>query len=254
MRPVPEIIVFGKPTTTYYFLGLVGLACCVLFLGLLSLTDRYALLPFVYCFLAALFVSYSFNVIRSFIYPEESYTFYHYYLLVGLTISLVGWYTGNELLPLLDAFVICSSILGGIGRIGCYHAGCCYGKEVKCQGKTKRFPIQLLDSGLQLFNVVAGITLLLLEVKSGIVFVSLTLSFAFGRFLIEFMRGDKRNSYFSVSEAQYTATTLTLVLVFIVPFIWVEGIVMARSVFAILILLLLKQIIEFSLKRKHQFP
>lgn len=86
-------------------------------------------------------------------------------------------------------------IAHALGRVGCYMAGCCYGKN--------HIPVQLYES---IGNILIFFMLLLVEKvwrKNQIPNVYLTL-YAILRFILEFFRADsERGFFFSLSTSQW---------------------------------------------------
>lgn len=87
------------------------------------------------------------------------------------------------------------SIFHAFGRIGCFFAGCCYGKKANWgfalwnEPGVLRIPVQLIESFFLL--ILTGI-LLKMEVKlKSNIFVIYMMSYAVFRFIIEFFRGDQ---------------------------------------------------------------
>lgn len=101
------------------------------------------------------------------------------------------------------------------GRIGCFLAGCCYGREladpIYFMGiRLERIPVQLAESG---FEMVLFIYLEIVDRKKencdllGIYLVS----YALFRFLDEFMRGDAiRGIYLGISSAQWISVLILI--------------------------------------------
>ena len=108
--------------------------------------------------------------------------------------------------PLLDIFAPFIPLAHGFGRIGCFFAGCCYGKEyhgIFCVrfpyneqipelSEVPRVPVQLIEAGLNF--VVFGILFYMAKKKTckrgqmmGIYLIYYTMA----RFLLEMLRGDK---------------------------------------------------------------
>ena len=120
--------------------------------------------------------------------------------------------------PLLDIFAPFIPLAHGFGRIGCFFAGCCYGKEyhgIFCVrfpyneqipelSEVPRVPVQLIEAGLNF--VVFGILFYMAKKKTckrgqmmGIYLIYYTMA----RFLLEMLRGDKlRRSEEHTSELQ----------------------------------------------------
>lgn len=215
IKPIARFVLFGKPRDTYYVVGLLS----ILFINLLLIPvyfwAGYHWFDVITPLLIGLGACYVFNVIRAFLNVPESYSFYHYYLLTAMTTVCYGLFTAKNLLMLGDLFAICMSFISCLGRVGCFHAGCCYGKPVRKNAAFWLFPTQLSESFLSFCCFSTGIILIGIDVPDGFAFVILTVAYSFGRFLLEFKRGDKRAHFLSVSEAQWTGFLITISLLFI---------------------------------------
>ena len=127
----------------------------------------------------------------------------------GLFGAIIGaaWYIKALKLPFsphMDAMAFCIPLFHGFARIGCFLGGCCYGKECEfgivyhnalepSANGVSRFPVQLLESGLE-FVLFAVILVLYLKRKlSGKLMYVYLLSYAVIRFFDEFLRGDLRS-------------------------------------------------------------
>ncbi|NJN43248.1 MAG: prolipoprotein diacylglyceryl transferase, partial [Flammeovirgaceae bacterium] len=112
-------------------------------------------------------------------------------------------------LGMLDIMAIVTCLVHGFGRIGCLMAGCCHGTPTDlmwgitftnpvCQAdplNTPLHPTQLLESGY-IFLVMTF--LLLLKKKKafdGQLFLLYLILYAFGRFFLEFLRGDSGRGF-----------------------------------------------------------
>jgi len=105
----------------------------------------------------------------------------------------------------------------GFGRIGCFLAGCCYGKHtdsifgVEFENSLyapvgiKVFPIQLVSSGLDFLNFVFLYYLWKKkDMKRGTIGAVYIMTYSIGRFVLEFFRGDlERGSVGSLSTSQF---------------------------------------------------
>lgn len=103
----------------------------------------------------------------------------------------------------------CITVAHGFGRIGCFLAGCCYGKHtdsiwgVKFPHLTHNvYPTQLYEAIFLL--ILASILFLLAhKYKNKYTFPIYLISYGIFRFLIEFIRGDDRGALFlSISPSQ----------------------------------------------------
>ena len=131
-----------------------------------------------------------------------------------VSVSALVWYIRHKKLPLLKTadFLIVGLPLGhALGRIGCFLAGCCYGKPttlpwgVRFTNPQALVPPELLGVPLhptQLYE--AGLNLVLFVIlhiasqkphKEGKILVLYVLCYAVLRFGIEFVRGDYRGGF-----------------------------------------------------------
>ncbi|MBQ9766066.1 MAG: prolipoprotein diacylglyceryl transferase [Lachnospiraceae bacterium] len=125
---------------------------------------------------------------------------------------------------LTDIFAPLIPFVHGIGRIGCFMAGCCYGKEYHGFGCVQfpanklipvlddvpRIPVQLIEAGLNF--AVAGVLFVLMKkvkLKSGQLMGIYILYYTVARFLLEMLRGDAaRGNVGGVSTSQIISVIL----------------------------------------------
>lgn len=111
-----------------------------------------------------------------------------------------------------DLFVPFVALAQGIGRIGCFFNGCCYGKHFDsgvffpALGQVL-FPSQLLDS-LTLLLIFVILRMTPVSKAGGRVFVFYLILASVQRFFIEFVRGDIRPFYASLSIFQWISVGL----------------------------------------------
>lgn len=112
-----------------------------------------------------------------------------------------------------------------IGRIGCFLAGCCYGRETEsvfgvvfhassyAPTGVKLFPVQLVSSGLDFLNFVFLFFLWRrAKLKSGMVGAFYIITYSVGRFFLEFFRGDlERGTVGVLSTSQFIAIFTLLI-------------------------------------------
>jgi len=107
----------------------------------------------------------------------------------------------------------------GFGRIGCFFAGCCYGKHtdswigITFPGIGKVIPTQLFEA---IFLFILGTIIVILAVKKDFLynFDIYLISYGIFRFIIEFFRGDDRGVAGALSPSQIWSIVL---IVFSVP-------------------------------------
>lgn len=145
-------------------------------------------------------------------------------IIVGaLTAYLYCRKNGHDFLRYFDIISPSIALAQGFGRIGCFLAGCCYGKKTdSCLGVV--FPSNTLGHS----NVKVLPTQLFSSVGDFIIFTALLLYgrkkrakgnvsglymvlYGVGRFLIEFLRDDERGAFWIFSTSQWIS-------LFIVPF------------------------------------
>jgi phosphatidylglycerol:prolipoprotein diacylglycerol transferase len=130
-------------------------------------------------------------------------------------------------LPMLDIMAVTACLVHGMGRMGCYMAGCCYGVPSEglfgvtftsplCQAdplNTPLHPTQLYSAIL-----IFGIAIMLIVVKgrkqfNGQLFMLYLMAYAIGRAVIEVFRGDLDRGY--VIEDVLSNSQLISIIVFL---------------------------------------
>lgn len=124
--------------------------------------------------------------------------------------SLLGKNYRKDLFKVVNIAMPCIAIGHFFGRIGCFLAGCCYGRETDFLGirfvekinsagewiyGNPRVPTQLIEA---LFLIMLGITLLIFIFRFGkldFAAVIYLYSYSIFRFLIEFVRDDPRGAF-----------------------------------------------------------
>ena len=118
---------------------------------------------------------------------------------------------------LLRIAPISITIAHGFGRIGCFFAGCCYGKEteawygIQFPGlPTKVIPTQLFEA-IFLFVLSAAMIVLLFVVHFKYNMSLYLVSYGIWRFVIEYFRGDYRGSFIpGLSPSQFWSILMVL--------------------------------------------
>ena len=116
------------------------------------------------------------------------------------TISI--WKTADILSPGL-------ALGHAVGRLGCFFAGCCYGKTcslpfaVKFTNPQSLAPIGVYLHPTQIYSVVSNLILFFILLRlqknkkfDGLIFLSYIMLYSLFRFCIEFFRGDFRGDFF----------------------------------------------------------
>jgi len=155
---------------------------------------------------------------------EGGLVFYGGLILAGITGT---WYILHHRLPhwkVMDIFAPGIALGHAIGRLGCFSAGCCYGKVCHCSfGVVLKDPRSLARLGVPLYptQLISSLTLFIIFVIlvlvsrrkkfDGQVFWTYILIYALARFGIEFLRGDPRG--FTIPGLISTSQGISLVLI-----------------------------------------
>ena len=107
-------------------------------------------------------------------------------LIFGLLFSILFIFATKQKIQDLNTLVPPLILGHGLGRIGCFLAGCCFGKEWNLLF-FQRYPVQLLEA-FSLFALSVYSLRLVQKKRSPIVFY--IISYSILRFVLEFMRGD----------------------------------------------------------------
>ncbi len=127
-------------------------------------------------------------------------------------------------LPMLDILAITTTIVHSFGRLGCFLAGCCFGKPTDsflgiAFPKTRSVAVH----PTQLYEVIAvlGIMLVLFALKKrqkfqGQIFFTYVMAYAIVRSIIELFRGDERGFVINnvMSHSQGIALCLVLMTLY----------------------------------------
>ena len=156
-------------------------------------------------------------------------------LIVGILVGI--WRLNRKDAPILtylDLAVPGIALAQGFGRIGCFMAGCCYGKETDSAFSVVFPPEAIAPDGVPLIptqllssagNFLICIILLLLSnfgpeklTKPPALTGWWLALYGFGRFIIEFFRGDARKMLWGLSSNQYVSFLFVFVGVLIIAF------------------------------------
>ena len=165
-------------------------------------------------------------------------------LIGGTLVYLSVWFLGGKLFlkgknqgeekrkfkDMLDIAACCIPLAHGIGRIGCFFAGCCHGKETDAwfgvnmrteNGWKTVVPLQLFEAIFLL--ILAGVLLyLFLRKKDKLPLMPFYCGlYGIWRFFIEYARADDRGATFISFLSPSQLTSLLLILIALIYFlIW----------------------------------
>ena len=165
----------------------------------------------------------------------SGFVFYGSFLLAIPT--LLWFFKKNKVptLPMLDVMAVVTCIVHGFGRIGCFMAGCCYGKpttsmlgvifiDPTCQAEplnTPLHPTQLYEAGF-IFII---LTMLLIfknrKQFDGQFFLVYLIAYAMGRGVLEFFRGDLERG-FVINGILSNSQLISLIIVSIALYFYVK--------------------------------
>ena len=138
---------------------------------------------------------------------------------------------GEPFLPWFDFLMPEVGIAQAFGRLGCFLAGCCYGKEttgpfyvefsesVYAPNHVHLVPTQLISSGLNLANALICLAVSG-KVRSGQVAALYLMNYSFGRFFLEFWRGDLERGFIGPLS---TSQALSCILFGAGLLLWIFG-------------------------------
>ncbi|RXM77864.1 prolipoprotein diacylglyceryl transferase [Clostridium tetani] len=132
-----------------------------------------------------------------------------------------------DVLKMLDLVVPSVALAQGFGRIGCFLAGCCYGKPTKlpigvmftnspfAPSNIHLHPTQIYSS---IFDFLLAFFLLWYSrkaEKSGRVFSLYVIIYGVGRVIVEFLRGDPRGNVSMLSTSQFISLFTIIIGIFV---------------------------------------
>jgi phosphatidylglycerol:prolipoprotein diacylglycerol transferase len=156
-----------------------------------------------------------------------------------LTIGLYTYFQKMPLLPVLDTFTAVVPLGHAIGRLGCFAAGCCYGKPTTMPwGVTftnpeaarlagtplgvRLHPTQLYEAGVETINLFILIWIGSRQKFRGQILGTYMLLYGFERGVIEFFRGDPgRTLLFHDSVSLMQIVSIGMILTGL--FLWWRG-------------------------------
>lgn len=154
---------------------------------------------------------------------EGGLVFYGGFIMTTATVIVYARKHKMNIWKVGDIFAPSVAIGQGVGRLGCFFAGCCYGKETNLPWgvvftdlntlapmNTHLHPTQLYDSanGFTIFIIL--IILRRFKKFDGQLFWTYTLLYALGRFSVEIFRGDDRG--FVIEQVLSTSQFIAILL------------------------------------------
>jgi len=210
---------------TFLICGIAGILLACLLTAWLIQHSRLSLLVMLAIVSLAVFIFLSLALATKILVGHELIINYHHEIAVLSGATLFLRLLHQPVLPYLDIFVLGLGVFLACGRIGCLLVGCCHGRPCRwgiiyhehqaAAGFTPYyvgiplFPVQALESLFALVVVAFGIRMVLHGSLPGAAFTWYVIAYGFGRFCLEFLRGDPERPYlFGFSEAQWTSLIL----------------------------------------------
>ena len=156
--------------------------------------------------------------------PQSGFVFYGGLFGVIFTLMFLTRNDADMRKKVFEISVPAMPLFHAFGRIGCFLAGCCYGKKLSTPIvigtiEIARIPVQIIES---MAEFILFIVLFILSKKNrdiDLLRIYLVI-YAVIRFADEFLRGDKiRGIYGGVSTAQW----ISLIILFVYGFEYIKG-------------------------------
>lgn len=132
--------------------------------------------------------------------------------LIGAIVFLILYCFLLKKFELKNLYIIIPGICFGhaIGRVGCYMAGCCYGKTFYLLNRSFIHPVQLYESILLMMLGLTTSKMIKNNRKENLILIYLA-SYSIIRFILEFVRGDGvRGRIFTLSTSQFISILIVL--------------------------------------------
>ena len=173
-------------------------------------------------YIAVEFREYLSNPLRIFKVWEGGLVFYGGFIMAMAVVIIYVKKNEMSLWKVGDILAPSVAIGQGVGRLGCFFAGCCYGRETDVPWAVifknpntlapmdvHLHPTQLYDSANGFIIFAALLILRKFKKFDGQLFWTYTLLYAVGRFIVEIFRGDERGFVTaSLSTSQFIAIPL----------------------------------------------
>lgn len=172
------------------------------------------------------------NMFKNF---KNGFVFYGSLIFV---IPTIGWYFKKNRIPvwpMMDLMAFTGLIIHFFGRLGCFFAGCCYGKEtdgsifITFSNPSSVAPLDAHLHPTQLYSAFMLLTIFVIlwmfkrhQRFEGQLFFIYIMMYAFGRSIIEIYRGDIRRG-FVIEDWISHSQMISIVLIAIVGFFYVKA-------------------------------
>lgn len=171
------------------------------------------------------------NIPYAIYYAFSGYVFYGGLIGVLIMLLLFCKQMGYDFLKFTNVVAPVIPFIHGIGRIGCFFGGCCYGIEyhgplsitfphnefVSDLGGVPRFPVQLLECAINMVIFIILYNYSKKPRKPGSLLGIYLITYSIVRFSLEFLRGDVERGFFlNVSTSQWISLLLLPIGIYLI--------------------------------------
>jgi hypothetical protein len=220
-----EIRVGRWSAPAFQFCGVTGLLVAIVQSAVLVMRLNLSLLVLLGITAIAVATFFLVIIVTKIVTGEEAIIYYHHELAVLAATGVFVWAIGHPVFPYLAITLLGIGLFLSFGRIGCFLVGCCHGRPSRwgvryrsdhagagftsCYVGVRLFPIQLIEAMLVFTTVVTGSMQLFMGQPPGWILSWYTILYGWGRFCLEFLRGDgDRPYYLGFSQAQWISAVL----------------------------------------------
>lgn len=170
----------------------------------------------------------------------RGFVFYGSFL---LAIPTMLWFFKRHKIPtlqMLDVMAITTCLIHMFGRVGCFLAGCCYGKvtdsifgvtylDPACEADPKNVPLhptQLYEASYILLVMIFLLVIRDRKQFQGQLFLLYLILYGIGRFVLEYFRGDAARGFIIenvISHSQFIALIIIIITLFVYGIIKKRG-------------------------------
>lgn len=223
----PFIRIFGRSFSTYALMALLGAILCVVYCFVISLRKKLSFKYNVFFlitgvplgFIGAVLMYYvsridEVSLVLPYLFSDPHYFFasvsYGFVYYGGLLGFLCGLAIGTQISDADNRKTLfymfpCIPLFHAVGRIGCFFSGCCYG--------INGFPIQLVESGINIIIFIILCCILNRDKKYFLTSAVYFLTYGTVRFILEYFRGDSiRGKLWIFSTSQWISLLIIIPL------------------------------------------
>ena len=249
-----------KTVASYHFFGITGIILGCTYPILLTYFLNLSVGTTTILLFSSALLTWAYVKLTILITKKDAVVFFNYFLTLLTGAVLILRILNQPILVYMDIVILGAGLLFAFGRIGCFMAGCCYGKPNLIGIRYNKFhkkngfphallsvrlmPIQLIESAWLFLITIICTALVFTTIIPGIALTSFLILLALGRFVFEFFRGDPYRPYMKgFSQAQWTsigmmASVFILQVLGILPLEWWQSFILASFLILLIALTL----------------